>query len=100
MSTTFTCPVVVPVVKNVFEPLMKLHLYVKDFIVRKQKTTEVVKLIEGYSDTWVWLQGSIFFFLYLHISYGLHELQLLCFSVPNPVKEDFGFERYDVCRMK
>lgn len=86
-------------VKNVFEPLTKLHLYVKDFTVRKQKATEV-KLIKATV-----IPGSafkvpiFFFFLYLHISYGLHELQLLCFSVPNPVKEDFGFERYDVYQM-
>lgn len=61
MSTMFTCPVVAPVVKNFSKPLMKLHLYFKGFIIRKQNPTEVVKLIKGYSNAWVWLQGSHFF---------------------------------------
>lgn len=42
---------------------------------------------------------SLFLSLYLHIACNLHELRLLYFSVPNPVKEDLEFERYDVCQM-
>lgn len=73
-----------------------MHLYVKDFIVRNKKPTEVEKLIKDYNGCA--FQVPVFVSVLAKCHTAFVNI-VFCCSVPSPVKEDLEFERYDVYQM-